>query len=172
MAYGLRVGRSGRQYRVAGPDWEDPLDPGFAKDTGGRWNAQGAFGALYLNDSILLARLQVAHRIAGYPYGVEDLDPSEQDDLVAVDVARLDVLDCVTGDGLAAVGLPGSYPRDVPWSACHPIGQSAYEDGAPGIACRSAATGATVAEELVVFDTAVEAVTAIERLAFDDWYWD
>ncbi len=176
MPYGQIVPRGGTHYRIALPHWGDALNTDYSKNAGGRWNEPGSFGALYLNDSVPLARLQANHKLAGLPYGAEDLDPFEQHDLVVVDMARRDVLDCVSDDGLQSVGLPDSYPRDaagdeVSWSTCQPIGRAAYDD-APGIACRSAATGAANAdEELVVFDTHSDAVTQTDRLGFNEWYW-
>jgi hypothetical protein len=48
----------------------------------------------------------VQHKLRGQPYGVEDLDESEQHDLVSVQVPERDWLDCVSVPGLEAVGLP------------------------------------------------------------------
>ena len=177
MAYGLRVARGGDYHRIAQPAWADPLDTSCSLQAGGRWNEAGSFGALYLNDSVPLARLQANDKLAGLPYGMEDLDPSEQHDLVTVDVAELDMLNCITDEGLQAVGLPDSCPRapggdEVPWSECQPVGQAAYDDGQPGLAYRSAAIGAAhTDEELAVFDTHSAAVTETHRLTFDDWFW-
>ena len=177
MAYGGSISRVGVHYRIALPHWADALDTGYSQAAGGRWNAAGSFGALYLNDSVPLARLQANHKLAGLPYGAEDLDPSAQHDLVVVGVPQLEVLDCATDSGLQSVGLPISYPDDgggseVPWSRCQPIGAAAYADEPAGIACRSAATGAAETdEELVVFDTHTGAITQSDRLGFDDWYW-
>src|SRR2546430_10197878 len=94
-----------------------------------------------------MARLQVQHKLSGHPYGVEDLDESEQHDLVDVEVAARDWLDCVTAAGLEAVGLPETYPRHrngrpVRHADCQPIGRAAFENGGPGVACRSPVTGA------------------------------
>lgn len=177
MAYGLRVARGGEYHRIALPGWSDALDAGHSLRTGGRWNPAGSFGALYLNDSVPLARLQVNHRLAGLPYGVEDLDPTEQHDLVTAAVSELEVLDCVTAEGLRAVGLPETYPRHpngdaVQWRECQPVGEAAHGDGQPGLTCRSAATGAAHGdEELAVFDTHTAAVSETDRLSFDDWFW-
>ena len=76
---------------------------------------------LYLNATEQMARLQVEHKLAGQPYDIEDLDPGAQHDLVEVDVAETDALDLVSAEGLAAVGLPASYPLD---ALGHPIGAS------------------------------------------------
>ena len=177
MSYGLTVRRAGAFNRLAEPSWPDPLDVTFSKARGGRWNAPGSYGVLYLNATVRVARLQVAHRLAGLPYGVEDLDAAEQHDLVEVRVAALAAVDCVTDAGLGAVGLPSSYPADragapVRWAACQLVGQRAHDAATAGLACRSAAAGATHAdEELGVFDTHTAHVAVTARVAFTDWYW-
>jgi hypothetical protein len=177
VTYGHTVRRGGAYNRLAEPAWADPLDISYSKRHGGRWNAPGSFGALYLNWDVRMAGLRVHHKLAGQPYGVEDLEPAEQHDLVDVNIPAMDWLDCVTDAGLQAVGLPAGYPRDatgaeVPWSACQPVGQAAHDDDQPGLACRSAATGATRDdEELGVFDTHVHHVRQIRRTRFADWYW-
>ena len=50
------ITRGGRYYRVCGPDWDDPSDTAYRRIGGGRWNAPGAFGALYLNENLEGAR--------------------------------------------------------------------------------------------------------------------
>lgn len=173
----LTVRRGGACNRLAEPHWVDPLDTSYAKTVGGRWNAPGSYGVLYLNATEQTARSQVEDRLARFPYAIEDLDPAAQHDLVEVDVLETDVLDLVTGEGLAAVGLPAAYPLDdggrrVPHAACHPVGRAAYDEPLPGIACRSAAAGAARDdEELAIFDRDVTAlVTATARRPFHDWY--
>ena len=178
MAYGRTVQRGGSYNRLAEPSWADPLDTSYSRQRGGRWNPPGSFGVLYLNRDLRMARLQVQHKLSGHPYGVEDLDESEQHDLVDVQVVERDWLDCVNAEGLESVGLPVTYPRHangrpVRHATCQPVGQAAFDDGQPGIACRSAATRATPTdEELGVFDRAVgAAVQMTGRHAFADWFW-
>jgi RES domain-containing protein len=162
---------------LADPGWPNPLDVTFSERHGGRWNAPGSFGALYLSRTVRMARLQVAHKLAGQPYGVEDLDPAAQHDLVLVRVEPADWLDCCSDPGLAAVGLPPSYPTDehgdrVTWETCQAVGARAHSSGRPGLACRSAAIGATSDdEELAVLDTSTDVVGQVAREAFADWYW-
>lgn len=175
---GETVRRVGRHYRLAEPGWLDPLETAYNHALGGRWNAPRAFPVLYLNDTVATARLQVLHKLAGLPYGPEDLDPAEQHDLVSVDVPDRDYLDCVLDKGLLDVGLPASYPRHsngrpVGWATCQPIGQRAWEELLPGIVCRSAATNATKAnEELAFFDRADQPRPTIHaRTRFADWWW-
>jgi hypothetical protein len=176
VAYGLTVRRGGACNRLAEPHWEDPLDTGFSREHGGRWNEPGAFGVLYLNRTERLARLQAEHRLAGHPYDVEDLEPAAQHDLVDVDVATTEALDLVSDDGLRAVGLPAGYPLDgrgrpVPHEQCRPVGRAAHDEPLPAIACRSAAAGAALGdEELAVFDRDAGIVTQTGRRKFADWY--
>jgi hypothetical protein len=178
VAYGRTVRRGGSYNRLADPSWANPLDTSYSQQRGGRWNPPGSFGALYLNRDLRMARLQVLHKLSGHPYGVEDLDEAEQHDLVDVEVAEREWLDCVTAAGLEAVGLPLTYPRHrngrpVRRATCQPIGRTAFDDGGPGIACRSAATGAPPTdEELGVFDRDPDTgVRMIGRLSFADWFW-
>ena len=177
MAYGRTIRRGGAYNRLAEPAWTDPFDTSYSKRYGGRWNAPGSFGVLYLNRDVRMARLQAQHKLRGQPYGIEDLDETEQHDLVSVDVNEREWLDCVTALGLGAVGLPQTYPRHangrpVRHETCQPIGQAAFDDGHPGIACRSAAVDATVSdEELAVFDRNAAAVRMTDRQTFAEWFW-
>jgi hypothetical protein len=84
----------------------------------------------------------------------------------------------VTAAGLESVGLPVTYPRHrngrpVRHADCQPVGQAAFDDGRPGIACRSAAVAASSTdEELGVFDRDVDAsVRMTGRHPFADWFW-
>lgn len=178
MAYGRTIRRGGAYNRLAEPSWTDPLDTSYSKQHGGRWNPPGSFGVLYLNRDLHMARLQVQHKLRGQPYGVEDLGEDEQHDLVNVEVGERDWLDCVTMPGLEAVGLPATYPRHpngrpVRHADCQPVGKAAFDDGRPGTACRSAAGGATPAdEELAVFDRDADtAVRMTGRQPFAEWFW-
>jgi RES domain-containing protein len=69
------VRRGGPYLRVADPAWADPLDGRFAADRGGRWNPPESFPVVYLCGSIEVARANVYRRLAGQPYGPEDLLP-------------------------------------------------------------------------------------------------
>jgi RES domain len=178
VAFGKTVRRGGAYNRLAEPAWTDPLDTSYSKAQGGRWNPPGAFGTLYLNRGLRVARLRVEHALAGHAYGVEDLDEAEQHDLVDLEVQEQEWLDCVSDGGLKVIGLPVSYPRHPDGSPvghpeCRLIGQTAFDDGQPGVACRSAARGATTAdEELAVFANAdVQKVTMTGRRSFADWFW-
>lgn len=176
MAFGLTVRRGGPHNRLAEPGWADPLDIGYGLRHGGRWNAPGSYGALYLNASLVVARAQVDHKLAGHPYGVEDLEPAEQHDLVDVQVPEDEYQDCVSDRGLTAVGLPDSYPLTsagdvVTWPDCQAVGATSRDYGRPGVACRSAASAAPAGEEeLAVFDTHARGVVMTDRTPFADWY--
>jgi RES domain-containing protein len=170
------VVRGGRYLRVADPGWDDPLDSSFARVAGGRWNPPNSFGVVYLNATRHVAALNVHRLFRGLPYGPEDLDPDQAPVLVAASVPSDGYADVVTDEGCRAAGLPTSYPTDagggpIDHAVCRPIGQAAYDDGLPGIACRSAAPGAVRAdEELAWFDRGA-ALRETERSAFDDWFW-
>jgi RES domain len=178
VSYGETVRRGGAYNRLAEPAWMDPLDTSYSKARGGRWNPPGAFGALYLNQDVRVARLRVQHALADHPYGIDDLDEAELHDLVELDVASRAWLNCIRDGGLKAAGLPVSYPRHrdgrpVEHPDCRPIGKAAFDDGLPGVACRSAAREATSAdEELAVFARAGAAkVTMTRRRPFAEWFW-
>ena len=123
----------GTYYRVADPRWDDPLDAGHAAVSGQRWNPPGV-ACLYLNDDMPTARNNVVDRFTGLPYGPEDLEPAEAPVLIVVKVPTGRALDAVSDKGLAAVGLPITYPLDgtgnlVAHSVCQPIGTAACETG-------------------------------------------
>ena len=165
------VAVGGTYYRVADPRWDDPLDPGHAEASGQRWNPPGV-ACLYLNDDMATARSNIADRFAGLPYGPEDLEPAEAPVLIVVEVPAGQALDAVSDEGLAAVGLPVTYPLDsdgdvVAHSFCQPIGAAARDAGPDGVASRSAAAGG--GRELAWFPRADPAV-ATERLSFDTWW--
>lgn len=169
--------RSGAYHRLADPAWADPLDTSHSERVGGRWNPPGAFGALYLNRGERMARLQADHRLAGQPFGIEDLDPLEQHDLVEVEVSEVSVADCATDAGLLAAALPTSYPRDaggatISHPRCQAVGAAAQSVGMGGVACRSAVpTASPVDEELAVFDPpARERVRIVAQRGFAKWY--
>lgn len=116
----------------------------------------------YLNADLGTARANarrfLADQLRGQPFGAEDLDPSELPILVWTDVPTKRYLDILTTNGVVANGLPKSYQGDgvggiVPYARCQPVGQQAWDDGLPGVACRSAAEHAPPGgEELAFFD--------------------
>lgn len=178
MTATLSATRSGAYNRLVEPGWIDPLDPGYSKAAGGRWNAPGAFGALYLNSTVPLARAQARYKLRGQPYDIDDLDPDEQHDLVEISVGACRALDCVSVAGLRDAGLPASYPLDaagaeIAHAVCQPIGAAAYAQAQlQAIACRSAADPTGNDEELAVFDRDVSALISLtRRTPFAAWYF-
>ena len=98
----LTVSIGGRYYRIADPDWTDPLDPSFASAPGQRWNPVG-LACLYLNHDQTTARANVTKRFVELPYGPEDLDPATAPLLLGVDVPDGEAADAYTEAGLAAL---------------------------------------------------------------------
>jgi len=168
--------RGGRYLRVADPDWEDPLDGRAAAIRGGRWNPPESFPVVYLCRSAAVARANVNRLLTGHPYGPEDLRPGAGPVLVATRAPEVRYMNAVTDAGLAAIGLPRSYPRDgrgriVPHRRCQPIGERAWERGLPGVAARSAAPGAAArGEELAYFERRRLRRGAVR--SFEEWFWD
>ena len=170
------IKRSGAYYRVADPDWPDPLDgrPGMA--SGGRWNPPESFPVVYLNRSVSLACLFVVHKLRDQPYGPEDLDADSGPILVDVDLSSESFVDVVTDAGCDAVGLPTSYPVDasgdvIAHQACWPVGQEAWKQGEPGIACRSATRGASLSDEELAWFQRGRGLQADGVERFVDWFF-
>ncbi len=168
----LTVSIGGLYYRVADPDWADPLDPSFASvPPGQRWNPTGLV-CLYLNHNMTTSRANVMKRFVGLPYGPEDLDPATAPLLLGIDVPEGEAADAYTEAGLAAMGLPTTYPYDrardlIPHDVCQPIGRAAYNAGLDGVDCRSAA--APNCRELAWFPRHRTA-SETSRLAFEHWW--
>jgi hypothetical protein len=161
--------------RIADPDWRNPLSPEYALKRGGRWNSPGSFGVVYLNASLEVARAQVRHKLEPRGIRPEDLEPDRGPVLVHTHIPEGRYVDAVNDAGLAALGLPVTYPRDdrgepIPHAHCQPIGQRAWDAGERGIVCRSAAeTAPPAGEELAFFARQRLARQKTERFA--DWYW-
>lgn len=157
---------------MADPGWDDPLDGRFAAERGGRWNPPESFPVVYLCRSIEVARANVYRKLAGQPYGPEDLRLGSGPVLVRTRVPEDRYLNAVTEAGLRDLGLPRTYPLDsrrrlVPWRRCQPLGLRSWEAGLPGVAARSAA--AVGGEELAYFGRRKLRRGAVSR--FEDWFW-
>jgi hypothetical protein len=142
--------------RIAGPAWEDPLDPAFAAERGGRWNPPASHPTLYLNADPATARLQIDRLLRGTPVRPDDLDDDAFVLVAAVLPRRQDVADGVSSDGLRRLGLPPSYPEDargdpVGVEVCRPIGAGVRKLGLRGVWCRSAASRDGGGRELAWF---------------------
>lgn len=170
------VRRGGRYLRVADPAWIRPLDGRYARDRGGRWNAPGTFAVVYLFGAIDVARSFVLTRFEGHPYSAFDLRPESGPDLVETDVPEDQFVDVVTDDGCRAAGLPITYPRDaggapVGHERCRSVGQAAWDQDEPGIACRSAtARPGDAGEELAWFPRGPRGLRTRLRRPFGDWF--
>ncbi len=167
--------RGGRTWRVCGPDWEDPGDTSYSQKYGGRWNAPGSFGVLYLNatQSVAAAQARAYFRASGFE--LDDVRESERPDLVEFTVQPLEVVDVVSDAGVASCGLPASYPYEVTHSVCQTIGAAIFATDESGVACRSAcectAPGQFIGEELALFDHGDGVLaTPGRRTGFTDWY--
>ena len=109
-------------WRIAEQSWSNPLDPEFARQRGGRWNPPHSFPTLYLNEDKVTARLNLRAFIAQWPYEPEDLRPDTAPVLVGASLPRRQsVCDAHTPQGIAALGLPLTYPLWRPGSG--PPGQ-------------------------------------------------
>jgi RES domain len=166
------IRRGGPYLRVADPGWDEPLDGSFAAQRGGRWNPPESFPVVYLCRSIQVARANVYRKLAGQPYGPEDLLPENGPVLVRTSVPEARYLNVVTDAGCRDAGLPRTYPLDsrrqiIPWRRCQPIGLRAREGGLPGVAARSAAT--VGGEELAHFGRRKLRRGAVR--SFEDWFW-
>jgi hypothetical protein len=138
---------------------------------GGRWNAPGAFGVVYLNASLGLARALVRARLEDRGIRPEDILPETGPVLVRTTVPDDTYVNAVTDAGLRSVNLPTTYPLDksgktVAHRVCQPIGQLAWDAGERGIACRPATRGAPASgKELAYFGRQRLRVEETERFA-------
>jgi len=173
------IRRGGRYLRVADPSWVDPLDGAHSTRHGGRWNPAGSFPVCYLNRDIDTARANARYflerRLEGQPFTVDDFDADELPVLVEAEVPEADFVDVVTDEGCVAAGLPSIYPLDdsgaaIAWAVCQPIGQTAWDTGSPGIACRSAAQTAPADDEELTWFQREGRLQPPGRRKFRDWY--
>lgn len=164
-------------WRIARREWRDPLDPAHAAQRGGRWNPPGSFPTLYLNEDMVTARLNLRTFIAGWPYEPEDLRDDSGPALVGATLPRDQrVLDVHSRPGVAAVGLPASYPVDgrgriVPHGPCQRIGEQARQQGLRGVRCRSARAPEGAGRELAWFPaTSRSRARRTRSLPFERWF--
>lgn len=164
--------------RIADSLWANPLDPAFAGRRGGRWNPPDSFPVLYLNEDVVTARLNLRAFIASWPYEPEDIRDDTGPVLVGATLPPdLIVCDVHSPDGVAAAGLPSSYPLDdrgdtVGHDVCQQFGTAARAADHSGIRCRSARSPRGEGRELAWFPHDVADTAAIEsKVTFADWYW-
>jgi RES domain-containing protein len=168
--------RAGRAYRVCDQHGIDPLDTAFSKARGGRWNPPDrgdrlGFGALYLNASLAAARANarhLVHDLFGPVAFLDDLAPGALPDLQHVTIARAALLDAVTPDGIAELGLADTYPEQIPHPPCQGHAAAAYDE-LDGVAALSAT--APGEEEWAIFDRVVERIVRSgRRVPFASWW--
>jgi len=167
-----------RWLRIADLAWSDPLDPGYARSTGGRWNPPDSFRALYLNEDLVSARLNLRLFIEPWPYEPEDLRDDTGPVLVSATLPRRQrVLDAHTRDGVRALGLPATYPYDadgapVPHHPCQRLGERARYAGLRGVRCRGARAPDGAGRELSWFPASSRSrARSIDTLPFEQWFW-
>ena len=164
-------------WRIADPDWADPLDPDFARRRGGRWNPPDSFPVLYVNEDLATARLNLRGFIARWPYEPEDLRDDRGPALVGCVLPRRQIVcDAHSAAGLRAAGLPDSYPLDsdgatVSHSRCRPIGARAQAVGLRGVRARSARSRDGDGRELAWFPASARSLARrVRTLAFTAWF--
>lgn len=162
--------------RVADPSWENPLDPSYAGDLGGRWNPPGSFPTLYLNEDVETARAQVIALLDGSPIEPADLDGGF--DLVVATLPRSqDVAEMIGDNGLEAAGLPATYPnyangRPVRHDVCQKVGANIHDGGLRGVRARSAVIADWSGRELAWFPARPSSrATSVDRIPFTDWWY-
>lgn len=161
--------------RVADSSWDDPLDPSFAADQGGRWNPPKSFPTLYLNEDLATAKLQIEAMTDGFPVRPDDLDDGF-DLIVATLPGSQDVADAVTESGLVALGLPKTYPRygngrPVRRGACQPVGREVHDAGLRGVKARSALADDRSGRELAWYPARPSShATLVRRIPFREWW--
>src|SRR5690606_7333794 len=87
------------------------------------------------------------------------------------------VADVHTPEGVAAAGLPATYPTGpdgelVPRRDCQPVGERARAEGLRGVRCRSAQAPHGAGRELAWFPaTARSRAQLVRRIPFAGWFW-
>ena len=164
--------------RICEASWDDPLDDTFAQHRGGRWNPLNSWRTLYVNEDEVTARLNLRAFVRGWPYEPEDLRGDTGPHLAVATLPRdQQVADAHSPAGVAALGLPATYPHApkgelVDHATCQQVGTRIKTAGLGGVRCRSAQTPQGAGRELAWFPaTPSSRATLLERRAFPDWYW-
>ncbi|HEX3426392.1 MAG TPA: RES domain-containing protein [Acidimicrobiales bacterium] len=164
--------------RIADHAWADPLDPTFAQARGQRWNPPNTFPVLYVNEDIVTARLNLRLFVAGWPFEPEDLRDDTGPYLASARLPRSQqVADVHSREGVAAAGLPASYPLDVGGQlighdVCQPIGSEAHMQRLRGVRCRSARAPDGAGRELAWFPATSRSRAHLQGIAlFEDWFY-
>ncbi|MEM9387456.1 MAG: RES family NAD+ phosphorylase [Pseudomonadota bacterium] len=165
-------------WRIADPAWRDPLDAHYAARAGARWNPPDSFPTLYLNEDQVTARTNLRLFIARWPYEPEDLRTEHAPVLIGAQLPRRqEVAQLTSPAGLAAVGLPPSYPidevgRQIGHDRCQGIAASLKAAGLRGLRVRCAQSAQGEGRELAWFPATVRSRARLTaRLSFAEWYW-
>lgn len=165
-------------WRIADPSWKDPVDPTFAQQRGGRWNAVGSHPTLYLNEDVVTARMNMELFSAAWPYEPQDLRPERAPVLVGVTLPRSQIVaDAHTPEGLTGLGLPLTYPLDagdktVPHDVCQAAGGAVHQAEFRGVRCRSVTSPLGEGRELAWFPATARSKATIQiNRSFADWFW-
>ena len=162
----------GRYLRVVDWHWSDPLDTSHAaQPPGRRWNPPG-LACLYLNADIATARANALRHFAGRPVTIDEVDPASAPHLIDVEIPEGTAADAFTNEGLAAIGLPDTYPigsdgSAIPHGCCQPAGRAAFDAGLNGVDCRSATPGGN--RELAWFPS-TDTARQVSRSPAPQWW--
>ena len=164
--------------RICEASCHNPLDPSFAQARGGRWNPPASWPTLYVNEDLVTARLNLTQFIADWPYEPEDLRDDTGPQLAVATLPRAQrVADLHSAEGVAAAGLPASYPLDdvgeaVTHHTCQPIGERARAAGLRGVRCRSAQARHGAGRDVAWFPATTRSrAHLVTRVPFSDWFW-
>ncbi len=131
-----------------------------------------------MNEDQVTARLNLRTFIAKWPYEPEDLRSDNGPILVAAVLPRNQtVCDAHSAAGVAGLGLPKSYPRDVSGrpidhAVCQRVGQAVFDASLRGVRARSAQAPDGAGRELAWFPaTSRSAAKLTGAQDFDDWFW-
>jgi len=116
--------------------------------------------------------------IAQWPYEPEDLDDRHGPDLAVMTLPRAQqVADVHSVSGVAAVGLPATYPLDgagqlVSHPDCRLVGGRVRDAGLRGVHCRSAQTSRGAGRELAWFPASTRSrALLVRRIRYTSWFW-
>lgn len=162
--------------RVADASWQDPLDPTYADQVGGRWNSPGDGPTLYLCEDVAVARAQIRRLLEPTPVDVGDLADDAPFVLVSATLPeRQRVADAASDTGLRSIGLPASYPSrphggKVPWRDCRRAARAVRGAALRGVLARPAVADAGTGRELAWFPAARAHATMVGRpIPFARW---
>lgn len=150
----LRRPYRGPAYRLVPAAAHDPTDARFSLDPGtsphgGRWHPPGAFPVLYTACDLRTCRLRYLRWLADEGLEEGDLAPDRRRVVYELHVRQDRLVDAVSDEGLAALGLPPSYPGGIGHDVTQPIGRTVHEQGLPGVWCRSSVL--PPAQEIALF---------------------